>query len=224
MSPAPVLRVADLAARRVVVWGLGREGAAAARAAVRAGARDVVAVADAAPSAAELEVWTAAGLGAVPVRGLDELLTADAVLLSPGVSRYRSEVDALLDRGVAVTGGTELFLAEQGTRTVVVTGSKGKSTVTRLTAHLLDAVGREALAAGNIGTALLDLLPDRQGLAFEAQQLESYFQSLALSEGDAQGSFASQAEAVDTMVNQLNSDVLDPLRVAPAIALGNGRS
>ncbi|HEX8231257.1 MAG TPA: NACHT domain-containing protein [Chloroflexia bacterium] len=81
---------------------------------------------------------------------------------------------------------------------------------------------RVLLAGGE--ASLLDLLPDRQGLAFEAQQLESYFQSLALSEGDAQGSFASQAEAVDTMVNQLNSDVLDPLRVAPAIALGNGRS
>jgi UDP-N-acetylmuramoylalanine--D-glutamate ligase len=82
------------------------------------------------------------------------------VLLSPGVSRYRPEVAGLLERGVPVTGGTELFLAEQGARTVAVTGSKGKSTVTRLTAHLLQATGREAVAAGNIGTALLDLLPD----------------------------------------------------------------
>jgi UDP-N-acetylmuramoylalanine--D-glutamate ligase len=153
------LRVADLAGRRVVIWGLGREAAAAARAALRTDARAVVAVVDAAPSPGELEAWTAGGLGAVPVRGLDELDTAEVVLLSPGVSRYRPEVDALLDRGVPVTGGTQLFLAEQGARTVVVTGSKGKSTVTRLTAHLLEAVGREAVAAGNIGTALLDLLP-----------------------------------------------------------------
>jgi UDP-N-acetylmuramoylalanine--D-glutamate ligase len=156
---APVLRVGPLAGRRVVVWGLGREGAAAARAALRAGAREVVAVTDAAPSARELEAWTAAGLDAVPVHGLLELGTAEAVLLSPGVSRYRPEVDALAGRGVPVTGGTQLFLAEQGARTVVVTGSKGKSTVTRLTAHLLEAVGRDAVAGGNVGTALLDLLP-----------------------------------------------------------------
>jgi UDP-N-acetylmuramoyl-L-alanine---L-glutamate ligase len=62
-------------------------------------------------------------------------------------------------RGVRVTNGTELFLAEQGGRTVAVTGSKGKSTVTRLTAHLLTAAGTDAVAAGNIGAALLDLLP-----------------------------------------------------------------
>ncbi len=157
------LRLADLAGRRVVVWGLGREGAAAARAAVRAGAAEVVAVTDAPPSPAELDAWSAAGLGAVGVRPLAALGGADAVLLSPGVSRYRPEVVALFEAGVPVTGGTELFLAEQGGRTVAVTGSKGKSTVTRLTAHLLQGAGRAALAAGNIGTALLDLLPDLPG-------------------------------------------------------------
>jgi UDP-N-acetylmuramoylalanine--D-glutamate ligase len=143
----------------VVVWGLGREGAAAARAALRAGAADVAAVTDTPPSPAELDAWAGAGLAAVGVRGLEALASADAVLLSPGVSRYREEVVALLARGVPVTGGTELFLAEQGARTVAVTGSKGKSTVTRLTAHLLQALGHDAVAAGNIGSALLDLLP-----------------------------------------------------------------
>ncbi len=155
----PVLRLADLAGRHVAVWGLGREGAAAARAALRAGAARVEAVSDAAPPAAELEAWSAGGLGAVAVRGLDALGAADVVVLSPGVSRYRAEVGALLAHGVPLTGGTELFLADQGPRTIAVTGSKGKSTVTRLTAHLLQAVGREAVAAGNIGSALLDLLP-----------------------------------------------------------------
>ena len=152
MSGPAELRLADLSGRRVVVWGLGREAAAAARAAQRAEAARVVAVTDEVPSPDELDAWTAGGLGAVPVRRLDELDTAEAVLLSPGVRRYRPEVEALLGRRVPVTGGTQLFLAEQGARTVVVTGSKGKSTVTRLTAHLLGAVGREAVAGGNIGT------------------------------------------------------------------------
>ena len=159
------LRLADLAGRRVVVWGLGREGAAAARAALRAGAAGVVAVADTPPGPAELEGWAAGGLAAVGVRPLAALRDADAVLLSPGVSPYRPDVVALGERGVPVAGGTGLFLAEQGARTVAVTGSKGKSTVTRLTAHLLQATarrrgGHDAVAAGNIGTALLDLLPD----------------------------------------------------------------
>ena len=103
----PTRRLADLAGRHVAVWGLGREGAAAARAALRAGAARVVAVSDAAPPAAELEAWSASGLAAVAVRGLDALGAADVVVLSPGVSRYRAEVGTLLAHGVPVQGGTD---------------------------------------------------------------------------------------------------------------------
>ena len=153
--------VGDLAGRRVAVWGLGSEGRAAARAALRAGAGRVVVLVDGDPSPAELDDWVGAGLGDVPVGSASEGTgDADVVLLSPGVSRYRPEVLALRARGVRVTSGTELFLASHGARTVAVTGSKGKSTVTRLSAHLLAAVGVPILAAGNIGTALLDLVPE----------------------------------------------------------------
>ncbi len=152
--------LAGLRNRRVAVWGIGREGRAAARAALQAGASDVVALVDAPPSPEALAAWAGAGLDAVPVLApVDGAPCADVVVLSPGVSRYRPDVLALEARGVVVTGGTELFLAEHGGRTVAVTGSKGKSTVTRLTAHLLVAAGTPAAAGGNIGAALLDLLP-----------------------------------------------------------------
>ena len=134
--------LAGLRNRRVAVWGIGREGRAAARAALQAGASDVVALVDAPPSPEALAAWAGAGLDAVPALApVDGAPCADVVVLSPGVSRYRPDVLALEARGVVVTGGTELFLAEHGGRTVAVTGSKGKSTVTRLTAHLLVAAG-----------------------------------------------------------------------------------
>jgi UDP-N-acetylmuramoylalanine--D-glutamate ligase len=156
------VRRSDLAGRRVAVWGIGHEGRAAARAAMGSGAADVVAVADTEPPAHALAAWAAAGLGGVPVLPVAPGVTdAEVVVLSPGVSRYRPDVLALEARGVAVTNGTELYLAEQGRRTIAVTGSKGKSTVTRLTTHLLAAAGRDAVAAGNIGAALLDLLAER---------------------------------------------------------------
>ena len=44
-----------------------------------------------------------------------------------------------------------------GTRTVVVTGTNGKTTTTALTAHLLQAGGIKAEAAGNIGRPLIEL-------------------------------------------------------------------
>jgi UDP-N-acetylmuramoylalanine--D-glutamate ligase len=142
------------------VWGIGREGRAAARTAVDAGAAHVVALVDGEPPEDARQAWAAEGLDGVPIVPRSAAPPdAEIVVLSPGVSRYRPEVLALEARGVRVTNGTEIHLAEQGLRTVAVTGSKGKSTVTRLTAHLLAAAGREAVAAGNIGAALLDLLP-----------------------------------------------------------------
>jgi UDP-N-acetylmuramoyl-L-alanine---L-glutamate ligase len=158
----------DLTGRRVSVWGLGLEGRAGARAARDAGAADVVALVDASPGALDaridgwVDAWVDAGLGDVPVlpvaHGLPDAV--DILILSPGVSRYRPEVLAAEAHGVRVTNGTELYLAEQGRRTVAVTGSKGKSTVTGLTAHLLRATGRHVVPAGNIGRPLLDLLPE----------------------------------------------------------------
>jgi UDP-N-acetylmuramoylalanine--D-glutamate ligase len=59
---------------------------------------------------------------------------------------------------VQVTNGSALFLSEHAGRTIAVTGSKGKSTVTRLIAHLLGALGHDGVAAGNLGAALLDLV------------------------------------------------------------------
>src|SRR5690606_29981986 len=43
-------------------------------------------------------------------------------------------------------------------RVIAVTGTKGKSTLTALIAHLLRALGRRGALAGNIGLPLLELL------------------------------------------------------------------
>jgi UDP-N-acetylmuramoylalanine--D-glutamate ligase len=144
-----------------VVWGVGVEGRAAARTAVRAGASRVVAVTDEVPDATAVTAWERAGLAHVPVLHGAAAATArqgaEVLVVSPGISRYRPEVVAAERRGTRVTNGTALFLSEHADRTIAVTGSKGKSTVTRLAAHLLAGLGRDVVAAGNVGTSLLDL-------------------------------------------------------------------
>ena len=146
------MRLADLRGRSVVVWGTGREGAAA-----------VVAIAAAEPAAlaAVADTVDAGTFAGVPLAGGDEaharLLAADVVVRSPGVPSTHPWVRELRARGVPVTGGSALWLADHAARTVGVTGSKGKSTTSSLISHLLTAAGRPNAYGGNIGVPLLDL-------------------------------------------------------------------
>ena len=148
------MRLAELAGRRVGVWGHGREGRAAVRAALAAGAVGVVVV-DAVPPT-DLPPGVQAG-GDVAA-----LAACDVVFRSPGISPYREDARTLAAR-TTLTSGTGVALAEFAARdvpTLCVTGTKGKSTTSALAAAVLGAAGRPAVHAGNIGTPLLDVLLD----------------------------------------------------------------
>ncbi|MBB3085045.1 UDP-N-acetylmuramoyl-L-alanine--D-glutamate ligase [Geodermatophilus sabuli] len=150
------MRLAELAGRRVGVWGHGREGRAAVRAALASGAAGVVVVDAAPPDPAQLPPGVEGGADVAALTG------CDVVVRSPGISPYREEARALAAR-TTVTSGTGLALAEFGARgvpTLCVTGTKGKSTTSALAAAVLAAAGRPAVHAGNIGTPLLDVLLD----------------------------------------------------------------
>jgi UDP-N-acetylmuramoylalanine--D-glutamate ligase len=148
------VRLAELAGRRVGVWGHGREGRAAVRAALTAGAAEVVVV-DAVPPT-DLPPGVQAGADVAALAG------CDVVFRSPGISPYREDARALAAR-TTLTSGTGVALAEFAARdvpTLCVTGTKGKSTTSALAAAVLVAAGRPAVHAGNIGTPLLDVLLD----------------------------------------------------------------
>ena len=148
------MRLAELAGRRVGVWGHGREGRAAVRAALAAGAAGVVVV-DAVPPVDLPE-------GVRPGTDVAELAGCDVVFRSPGISPYREDARALAAR-TTLTSGTGVALAEFAARdvpTLCVTGTKGKSTTSALAAAVLRAAARPAVHAGNIGTPLLDVLLD----------------------------------------------------------------
>jgi UDP-N-acetylmuramoyl-L-alanine---L-glutamate ligase len=148
------VRLTELAGRRVGVWGHGREGRAAVRAALTAGAAGVVVV-DAVPPT-DLPPGVQAG------SDVAELAGCDVVFRSPGISPYREDARALAAR-TTLTSGTGVALAEFAARdvpTLCVTGTKGKSTTSALAAVVLTAAGRPAVHAGNIGTPLLDVLLD----------------------------------------------------------------
>jgi UDP-N-acetylmuramoyl-L-alanine---L-glutamate ligase len=133
---------ADLAGRRVGIFGYGVEGRATA-ARLREVA-DLVIVDDAEDLAPDV-LASARG-------GLEALATCEVVLKSPGIPSRRADVVALAESGVPVTSALNLWLRDTDrARVVAVTGTKGKSTTTALVTFFLRALGEEAQALGNIG-------------------------------------------------------------------------
>jgi UDP-N-acetylmuramoyl-L-alanine---L-glutamate ligase len=148
------VRLADLRGRSVAVWGTGREGRAAITAISAVQPSQLVVVND---NEVEWDGPLFFGESALPA-----LLAADVVVRSPGVPQTHPWMASLREKGVTVTGGSALWMADNARNTVGVTGSKGKSTTSALISHLLTAIGRPNVFGGNIGVPLLDLPPAEQ--------------------------------------------------------------
>jgi UDP-N-acetylmuramoyl-L-alanine---L-glutamate ligase len=171
------VRFSELDGARVGVWGAGREIASFAAQLSRRlpSARLAVLAFDEPPAGDALVALEAPG--AQIVSGgevLDALSGCEVVVRSPGVTIHRPEIESLIERGIAVTTATALWLAEREGRGVIgVTGTKGKSTTAALAAHLIRASGRTVELAGNIGRPALDLLDCDPG-TLAVVELSSY--------------------------------------------------
>jgi UDP-N-acetylmuramoylalanine--D-glutamate ligase len=158
MGSRPKISWSDLRGSAVGVWGLGVEGSAVVRRLRREGVAAPVLVDDR-PSAPTFD-----GLPVLPTNrgGVEALSTCEAVVKTPGISRYRPDVVGLQASGVAVVGGLGLWMEEADLdRVLCVTGTKGKSTTAAVAGHLLNRLGHRCLVAGNIGRPPYDPeLPD----------------------------------------------------------------
>jgi UDP-N-acetylmuramoylalanine--D-glutamate ligase len=154
------MRLAELADKRVAIWGYGREGRAALSALRKYFPDKQLSLIC---SAAEGESARALGDAKLSIiTGVADAATLarfDVIVKSPGISPYKLPVPEAERAGVCFTSGTALWFAERSdARTICVTGTKGKSTVTALIAHLLRKEGLCVALAGNIGLPLLELL------------------------------------------------------------------
>lgn len=155
------MHLSELRGRRVAVWGTGREGVAAVNAIADVGPAQLVTVMDRETFSAT--PWTGRLAEVAPLHtgpaAREILLGVDVVVRSPGIGETHPWVRELRQRGVPITGGTALWMADHASTTIGVTGSKGKSTTTTLIGHLLAAVDRPNVVGGNIGTPVLELPP-----------------------------------------------------------------
>ncbi len=161
-----------LAGKNVLVVGLARSGAAAARLCAREGAR--VTVTDRRPA-------TDAGLALAPLEGLpvrlalgghdpDDFTSADLVVVSPGVPLALPPIAAARRARVPVMGEVELAARLAGNVPVVaITGTNGKSTTTALTGRLFQE-DRATFVGGNLGTPFSEMV--LSGTRFDVAVLE----------------------------------------------------
>lgn len=146
--------------QQIAVLGAGRSGLAAARLAAREGARPVVY--DTGDSAKlRATAGQLAGEGIASVLGAEALsspVTADLVVLSPGIDASWDLPRRFAGAGVRIIGETE-FAHTLGTVPVIgITGTNGKTTTTELIARLLSANGQRTVACGNYGVPYSEVL------------------------------------------------------------------
>ncbi|HSM97531.1 MAG TPA: UDP-N-acetylmuramoyl-L-alanine--D-glutamate ligase [Gallionella sp.] len=89
----------------------------------------------------------------------------ELIAISPGVPLRAPAVERAIARGIEVVGDIELFAQslpkDNHPRILAITGANGKTTVTSMVEHLCKAAGKDAVAAGNISPAVLDVVLER---------------------------------------------------------------
>ncbi|AKC60315.1 UDP-N-acetylmuramoyl-L-alanine--D-glutamate ligase [Blochmannia endosymbiont of Camponotus (Colobopsis) obliquus] len=106
------------------------------------------------------------------------VLAATLIVVSPGVSLYHPVLVTAAHLGIEIIGDIELFVREVTKPIVAITGTNGKSTVTRLVGEMAFAAGLRVGIGGNIGRPALTLLNDDYQLyilELSSFQLETTF-------------------------------------------------
>jgi UDP-N-acetylmuramoylalanine--D-glutamate ligase len=147
---------------RVLVYGLGLSGRAAARFLL---ARGVAALGVDEKPADRLDLGDLAGrIEVLAPGGLPADL--DLVVVSPGVPMDRPLLAEARRRGLPVIAEVELAFPFLNGPVVAITGSNGKSTTTAMTGDMVRAAGFRTEVCGNIGEPLIGKVEGAPGRVF----------------------------------------------------------
>jgi UDP-N-acetylmuramoylalanine--D-glutamate ligase len=165
----------QLEGRKLAIWGFGREGRAALAYLRSCLPQQRVTVFCNSDEAAQINAEGDALVDCRTAPSAKDLSAFDVVVKSPGISKYKPEALAAQAQGTRFIGGTALwFAAHPEARTICVTGTKGKSTVSSLIAHLLRSAGKKTALVGNIGMPLLETMDLAEQPEFWVIEMSSY--------------------------------------------------
>lgn len=138
---------------KIAVWGQGAEGKAAFRWAVEQGYNPFY------------------------IKENENNENADLLIVSPGIPWRRKDVQEYAKKCTfGVTNGTEIFLSKNKNKTITITGTKGKSTTSKILYEILKDKGINVCLAGNIGKPLVSLYDNNHD--YIIAEISSYQASL----------------------------------------------
>lgn len=166
--------------KSVLILGLGETGLSMVRWLAHQGARLRVADSRTAPPGLDVVGQFVEKNQIVCGEFTDDLFDGiDLIAISPGVPLSEPHVARAVARGIPVVGDIQLLVEQLATddlrlttKVLAITGSNGKTTVTSMVEHMCKAAGCDAVAAGNISPAVLDVVMQRGGKQPEVWVLE----------------------------------------------------
>ena len=105
---------------------------------------------------------------------MERILEADEVVKSPGIADTTPVVKALKEKGINIISEIEFAGRYTDAKMICITGSKGKTTTTLLTHHILTDAGVDAGLAGNVGKSLALQVARRDPHAVYVIELSSF--------------------------------------------------
>ena len=151
--------------KTALIIGLGISGKAAAKLLLKEGYK-VIGV--------DRKVKELSGINFYLEDDLPANLLYDLVILSPGIAQSHPVVQEAKKRQAPVIGEIELAMRYKKGKVIGITGTNGKTTVTSLLTHVLNAAGISAVSTGNIGNALSEVFSQEKSPEVSVLELSSY--------------------------------------------------
>ncbi len=172
----PVYSSGELKDKMAWVIGLARSGFAAAKLLRLTGAEVFVTERSDASNLGDMIAELEAMGVEVQVGGHDlkGKTPPDFAVVSPGIPLSAPVIQWLRDRGRPVYSEIEVAYWFYYGTTVAITGTNGKTTVTRWLTHMLREAGLDARAAGNIGYPFCDLVREKPRTTHAITEVSSY--------------------------------------------------
>jgi UDP-N-acetylmuramoylalanine--D-glutamate ligase len=166
----------DFRGKRVTVVGLARSGVAACKVLVARGAT-VLATEQSPAEKLRVDLSDLQRLGVRLETGghtPESILGADLLVVSPGVDLRLPLFTRARATGIPMWSEVELAYRLTTARFLAVTGTNGKSTTTSLLGAMVEAAGLPGVVAGNIGTALCEVVPALTSSHWVVAELSSF--------------------------------------------------